>query len=373
MSSALPPSNGPTMSPREAERFGSTTILMVAALGLLAVLFGPIWKPLLLALVAATAVASYHNKVAAWLGNRRMVSALIFTLVATVLILAPLTILAAEAVSQALDALAFVRKTLEQGGLRSLLRALPDTLERAIKPMVPRAAETLPASPAAAGAWAAAQMQHVLSALSEFAFDLAMMMIAFFFLLIDGKQLVGWLLTVSPMGAARTKELLDECRAVARSVIGSNLLTGMAQAATATIGYLIVQVPKPLVFGLATLLASFIPSVGTAIVALPLSALLYLSGRPLPALFLFIWSVVVVSLIDNLMRPWLIKADVAIHGAFIFFSLVGGMLVFGFVGLVVGPLALSIFTSLVRFHARDIRTRPPVRVGNGPATDAAKT
>ncbi|HEY0710945.1 MAG TPA: AI-2E family transporter [Polyangia bacterium] len=373
MSLGLPPSNGQPITPREAERFGSTTLLLVASLLLLVFIFGPIWKPLLLALVAAAAVAKYHERLATRLGNRRMISAFLFTLVATVLILAPLTVLAAEAVSQALDALAFVRKTLQQGGLRSLLRALPDTLESALKPLVPRAAETLPSSPAAASAWAATQMQNVLAAASDFAFDLAMMMIAFFFLLIDGKSLVGWLLSVSPMGAARTKEMLDECRAVARSVIGSNLLTGMAQAATATIGYLIVQAPKPLFFGLATLLASFIPSVGTAIVALPLSALLYLSGRPLPALFLFLWSVIVVSVIDNLMRPWLIKSDVAIHGALIFFSLIGGMLLFGFVGLVVGPLALSIFTSLVRFHARDIRTRPPVRVGNGPATDIAKT
>jgi predicted PurR-regulated permease PerM len=373
MSLGLPPSNDPPMSPREAERFGSTTILLVASLVLLAFIFGPIWKPLLLALVAATAIGKYHNKLAARLGNRRMLSALIFTFAATVLILAPLTVLAAEAVSQALDALEFVRKTLEKGGLRSLLRALPDTLERAIKPIVPRAESIPGATPAAAGAWAAEQAQYLLGALSDFAFDLAMMMIAFFFLLVDGKSLVSWFLTVSPMGAARTKEFLDECRAVARSVIGSNFLTGMAQAATATIGYLIAQAPKPLFFGLATLLASFIPSVGTAIVALPLSALLYLSGHPLPALFLVLWSLIVVSVIDNLMRPWLIKSDVAIHGALIFFSLIGGMLLFGFVGLVVGPLALSIFTSLVRFHTRDIRTRPPVRVGNGPATDIAKT
>ena len=62
------------------------------------------------------------------------------------------------------------------------------------------------------------------------------------------------------MGAGRTRELLDECRLVARSVIGSNFLTGIAQAAVATIGYLIAGAPKPVFFGLATLLASFIPA-----------------------------------------------------------------------------------------------------------------
>jgi predicted PurR-regulated permease PerM len=172
---------------------------------------------------------------------------------------------------------------------------------------------------------------------------------------VDGGRLVSWFMGVSPLGPARSKELLAECRTVARSVIGSNLLTGLAQAVVATTGYFIVQAPKPLFFGLATLMASFIPSVGTAIVSVPLALLLYLSDRPWAALFLALWGLVLVSLIDNLMRPWLIKGDVHIHGAIIFFSLVGGMLCFGFVGLVVGPLALALFLSLVRFHTRDAR------------------
>src|SRR6185436_8886873 len=101
-------------------------------------------------------------------------------------------------------------------------------LENAVRPYVPQAVASLPAGSAAAGKWAAMQMQSVLGALSNFAFDLAMMMIAFFFLLVDGGRLVRWLVEVSPLGASRTRELLDECRTVARSVIGSNLITGMA-------------------------------------------------------------------------------------------------------------------------------------------------
>ena len=94
---------------------------------------------------------------------------------------------------------------------------------------------------------------------------------------------------------------------------------------------------------------------GTAIVALPLAGLLFLMGNPWSALFLAAWALLVVSLVDNLLRPMLIKGDVQIHGALIFFSLIGGILLFGFTGLIVGPLALGLFTSLVRFHNRDVR------------------
>ncbi len=346
---------GPPTLERQ-QRYVSTNTALVLSLLLLAAVFSPIWKPLLLGLVAAATVSRIHDRFAKRLGGRRYISAAIFTFAVTTLILAPLATLVAEAISQALDALAWVRESLRRGGLANVLKALPDNIENVLKPLVPRAVETIPQGSAAASKWAASQMQSALMALSEFAFDLAMMLIAFYFVLTDGHRFVGWLANVSPLGPPRTRELLTECRTVARSVIGSNFLTGIAQATVATAGYLIVQAPKPLFFGLATLLSSFIPSVGTAIIALPLAALLYLGGQHWSALFLAIWALAIVSVVDNFLRPWLIKGDVEIHGALIFFSLVGGMMLFGFVGLVVGPLALSLVTSLVRFHTRDLRT-----------------
>jgi predicted PurR-regulated permease PerM len=138
-------------------------------------------------------------------------------------------------------------------------------------------------------------------------------------------------------------------------VIGSNVLTGLAQAAVATVGYLVAGAPQPLFFGLLTLLASFIPTVGTALISLPLAGLLFLLGKPWAGLFLVLWSVLIVALVDNVMRPWLIRSEVQIHGAVIFFSLIGGILVFGLPGLALGPLALSFFTTMMRFHSRDLR------------------
>ncbi len=337
-----------------ARRGGSTTVFLLLSLGLVLLIFSPIWQPLLWGIVFGTLISGLHNRVAARLWHRRYLSAALFTILAATLIITPLTVLAIEAVRQAQDAVVLVRKTLEHGGLGGLIRFLPDGIERWVRQAVPKSMYSLPGTPAQAGWWAALQLQSALSTLSDFAFDLAMMMIAFFFVLADGKRFVAWLTEVSPMGPTRTGELMNECRTVARSVIGSNALTGLAQASVAMVGYLIAQAPKPLFFGLLTLLASFIPSVGTAIVALPLAGIVFLTGRPWPALFLALWSVFVVSVIDNLLRPLLIKSDMHIHGALIFFSLIGGIMLFGITGLLLGPLALGLFTSLVRFHARDV-------------------
>jgi predicted PurR-regulated permease PerM len=348
---ALTPASNPTTV---ARRGWSTTVFLLLSLGLVLVVFFPLWKPLLWGAVFAALVSRLHNRTAKRLWNRRYLSATIYTLLAGMLIVAPLTALAIEAVQQAQDAAVLLRNAVGKGGVGALIRALPDSIESWVRQVVPRSMYKLPTADAQTGWWAALQLQNVVSTLSEFAFDLAMMMIAFFFVLADGRRFVTWVAQVSPMGAARTTELIDECRSVARSVIGSNFLTGLTQAAVATAGYLIAQAPKPLFFGLLTLLASFIPSVGTALVSLPLAALLYLSGRPWAALFLAAWSLLIVAVVDNLMRPLLIKSDMQIHGAFIFFSLIGGIILFGFTGLLLGPLALGLFTSLVRYHARDV-------------------
>lgn len=345
------------MAPRSTEpattRRWSTNVVLVLSVFLLAMVFAPIWKPLLLGTVFASALSGLHDRWARRLWNRRYLSAALFTLAVALLILAPLTALAIEAVRQALDAIGWVRQSLERGGLQAMMRPLPDALENMLKPLVPKATGSLPAGSAEAGRWLAVQMQSVLGTLSQLAFDMAMMMLAFFFVLTDGHRLSSWIATVSPLGPARTQALFEDCRTVTKSVIGANFATGIAQAAVATGGYLLAHAPKPLFFGLVTLLASFIPSVGTAIVALPLAVLLYLSGHHGAAWFLAGWALLVVSIVDNLMRPLLIKGGAEIHGALIFFSLVGGMMLFGFTGLVIGPLSLTLFTALVRFHRRD--------------------
>ncbi len=337
---------------RRAQRTFTTTVALILSLLLTGWIFLPLWKPLLLGIVFAATVARFHEGLAARMWKRRYLSAGVFTAAAAVLILAPLTILGIVAVRQAIDAVAWAKKGLATQ-LHAMLGPLPDQIERLLIPLLPKGPTTLGAGSAEAGWWAAVQMQGVASTLSALAFDLAIMMIAFFFVLADGRRLVSWLRGVSPLGQGRTQELVDEFRLVARSTVGSNLLTGLAQAVVATVGYYIAGTAHPLVFGLLTLFFSFIPSVGTSLVALPLAAFLLMMGRPEAALFLAVWALLVVGLVDNLLRPWLIKSDVHIHGAVVFFSMLGGIVLFGATGLIAGPLAVTFFLTMLRFHARD--------------------
>jgi predicted PurR-regulated permease PerM len=342
---------------------------LVAALVLLGAVLWPLWQPLLFAAILGSVLWPLQKRLQARLWNRRYLSATLLTVGVVLLILTPLTIIGIIAVRQAIETTGWIRGALDRGGIHELLRPLPDNIERWLSGVfdrVPKQIKVLP-QPAEAGRWAALQLQTVVSTVSAFAFDLIMMLIALLFLLADGTGLVDWLKRVSPLGPPRTQELLKEFRAVSRSVIGANFVTGLLQAGVATVGYAIARVPQPLFFGLLTLLTSFIPSVGTAMVSLPLVGLLVLMGHPWTALFLGLWAMLLVGMVDNLARPLLIKGDLDVHGALIFFSIIGGISVFGLAGVVVGPMALTLTLTMFRFYRRDVRRTMAASSGNTPA------
>ena len=86
----------------------------------------------------------------------------------------------------------------------------------------------------------------------------------------------------------------------------------------------IAQVPSPIFFATVTFLAAFIPAVGAAVVSLVAAFLLYVTGHPYVAIFLAVWGLVIVGLVDNVIKPLLIKRGMEIHGVVVFFAFVGG-------------------------------------------------
>ena len=269
----------------------------------------PLWRPLLIAAVLAGVLGPLHERAVGWIGGRRSLAAGLFTAATVLLILIPLTALTIVAVREAIDAVAIVRKTLKSGGIHGLIERAPDSMEYYLEEAqkhLPTKLEEAQKQIASSGKWAWGALSGTLGVLGKFGFQLAMMLIAFFFLLRDGGRLVDWLAESSPLGH-RTRELLSELRAVARSVLGANFITGAVQAVVATIGFYIGRAPSPIFFGLLTLFSSLIPSVGSALVTLPVAVLVLLLGHTWAALFLAIWAMVVVGLIDNLLRPWLIR------------------------------------------------------------------
>jgi predicted PurR-regulated permease PerM len=337
-------------------RIAYGVLLVLSLLLLLAVLF-PLREPLFLAAVLAAVLSGWQDKLVHKLRGRQQLSATFMTLGVVLLILVPLGAIATFAVKEAIAGGQFVRDSLREGGVEQLIGELPGPLqvwvERLLR-LLPDSLEELSAQMASGGKLAAAAVGGALSATSALAFQMVTMLIALWVLLVDGRKLAEWLGSISPLREEHTRDLLLEFRSVSRSVIGSTVITAGAQAVAATVGYAIARVPHAAFFGLVTFFCAFIPAVGTALVVLPLAGLLFLQGHPFLAIFLLAWAVLVVGTIDNFLKPFLIRGGVQLPAAVIFLSLFGGIILFGPLGFIAGPLVVTFFLSMVKLGQREL-------------------
>lgn len=337
-------------------------VLLVVVLVLFGYTAWPIAAPLFLAATLAGVLWPVHAHLSHWLRGRRSLSAALLVLGILLLVLVPSVAFSTVLIREGSKGAAFVVRisrsaTVEEGlgrlpptlgePLRQLLDALPGDDEAILR--------TLKRHVASQGAQAAAAVGATVSATLRLLFKSVMMLVAFYFLLLQGEQLVSWLDDLSPLKKGQTRELFIETKRISYTVILSTVVTAAVQALAAMVGYFIASVPHPLFFTGLTFAIAFIPAIGAGAVSLFVALLVYLTGHPYAALFLALWALLVVSLVDNLVKPLLIKSGMQMNGAVVFFSLIGGIAAFGAPGLLLGPLIVTLLLALLRIYQRDFK------------------
>ena len=320
-------------------------LLVGLALVLLWAILQPFWPALFLAAVMAGVFSGLQRRLARKLGGRAGLAAGLLTLLVLLAIVLPFGGIVGVLTKEIIQVINSVRGVLQEYGVSGLVERLPGPLqtlaERALQSEVFQSQ----------GGKAAAAVTTFLSATSRAVVGAILMLIAFYFLLIDGHRLVGWLERAAPLPPGRFRSFLAEFRGVSRAVVISTVGTGAVQAVAALVGYLIARVPNAIFFTLVTFFMSFIPSVGAGSVPVVLSIVLFVQGRVGWGIFLVAWGILVVGLIDNVVKPLFIKGGVEMHGAVVFFALLGGLAAFGPVGLVAGPLVVAFFIAISRAYA----------------------
>ncbi|HET8931925.1 MAG TPA: AI-2E family transporter [Polyangiales bacterium] len=333
--------------------------LVVLALALFAFILWPFVEALFLAAVLAGALYPWQQRLAAKLRGRKGLSAILLSTVTVVLVLGPTAAVSTVLVKETVAAGRYIASAMQEGGVAGLVDKLPEPVNRYGKklldlaPIEPKEIdnalhEKLSAQQDNAGDY----IQRLLGGTFEFLVQIALLVIALYFMLVDGPKLVAWCEDASPLKRDQTSELLREFKSVSVSVIVSSLATGVIQTAVALVGYLIAGVPKPWLFAVVTFFMSFVPAIGAGGTSFVATVVLLGSGKIGMAIFLGIWGTVAVALADNLVKPLLAKDSAHMHGAVLFFALVGGMAAFGAIGLIVGPLIVSFLLTLVRLRKR---------------------
>lgn len=344
-------------------------VLFVIAILLVGMVVLPFAAAFFMAAVLAGALSPLERRLRRFTRGRRNLSSSLILLGVVLLLVVPVAGLTAFVVREATQGYRYVSQTLRSEGVDGLVARLPDGVERQVRKLLERLNVDTEGSlnelnqefgegVQTQGGKAAQAVTGAVAATGSLLVQTIFMLIALFFLLTDGRALVDWLEDVSPLKRGQTREILVEFRKVSVSVIVSTVVTAAVQAVVATIGYFIARVPQALFFGIVTFFVALIPAIGAAAVCLVAALLLFATGHPWAALFLAIWGVVVVGLVDNVVKPLLVKRGLSMHGAVVFFALLGGLAAFGTIGLLMGPMIIAFFLALIRIHKRDYGDEP---------------
>ena len=298
----------------------------------------PFWVPLVLASWAAVVAAPLHRLVVKRI-HRRKGAAAVVTVLLVVAFVTPVVVVTLSLSGAALE---LGRRLLQSGSGTEALRSLAANGGQASFDFHKLDWRQGLEFARQHGASAMGVAKTLFGAATVMVVGGVVFLSAFYTFLFEGPRLHEWLLVHSPLERGQFHRLSSVFSEVGRGLMIGVGLTAAVQGAVATVGYVVCGVPQPLVLGLVTIFASLIPSIGSGLVWVPVTAGLAISGRPAAAVAMLAIGCLV-SLVDNLVRPLFAQyGQLHMHGLVLFVAMLGGMAVFGASGLLLGPLVVRL-------------------------------
>jgi predicted PurR-regulated permease PerM len=172
------------------------------------------------------------------------------------------------------------------------------------------------------------------------------MLYTMFFFLMDGDKLLNKILYYLPLQDQDEQRMLEKFTSVTRATLKGTAVIGILQGGVAGFAFWVVGIPSAVFWGTIMAVLSIIPGIGTALVWGPAVIILAAGGSYLKAGGLGIFCAIIVGSIDNLLRPMLVGKDTQMHELMIFFGTLGGIIMFGVMGMIIGPIVAALFITI---------------------------
>lgn len=184
----------------------------------------------------------------------------------------------------------------------------------------------------------------------SFLFQFLLMLLGIFALFVEGPKIQNFLLDLSPIRDEDEKLILRQFNRMNYATLVFNGIGGLIQGILAGIGFWIVGIESLLLWTVLMIVLAFIPLLGISIVFIPATLYLVGTGQIWQGLFLFIYCALVAFLTENWFKPMFVGKQVEINSFLVFFSIIGGMSVFGMAGIFYGPLVVSLFLTMAKIY-----------------------
>lgn len=197
---------------------------------------------------------------------------------------------------------------------------------------------------------------NVVSVAINFVFTL----LSIFFFLGDGPTFIEAIGNFMPFSKRQKEKLMQQTKDVIVSTMYGGVTVAVAQGIIGGAAFAILAIPSPVLWGVSMFMASFIPMIGTAVIWVPAAGYLLFSGFYGKGIALILIGIFAISSVDNIIRPLIMKGKMKMPTIAIFFSILGGIKLFGFIGLIMGPLVLALFVSVFEIfrYSEEERAKP---------------
>lgn len=175
-------------------------------------------------------------------------------------------------------------------------------------------------------------------------------MIGSFYFFRDGKELLKLVIKASPLPDHEDEIIFERMARAVRAVATGTVLVALIQGTLAALGFGIFGIDRAILWGSIASVGALMPGIGTTIVTAPAIIYLFFSGEIVNAVGLMIWSVLVVGLVDNLIGPYLMSRGNNMHPFIILIAVLGGILLFGPIGFIIGPVVVTLFLVLLEIY-----------------------
>jgi predicted PurR-regulated permease PerM len=326
--------------------------MLALLLGALLIVFY-IFRPFLYTLITATAFAvvfqPVHQKVLNYTRQRRGIAALITGVIIILLVLIPVVFLGIQIFREAQELYSSVT---DGGGKDNILNAVKE-ITAYLQKYIPVPVEfslDFDKYIEHGLSWLLENIGSVFSNLAKIILKLFIFIIALYYLLKDGEDLINKIVELSPLADTDDEKIFNIIKSAINSVIKGNLTIAVIQGILTAGGFAVFGVPNAVLWGSVTAISALIPGVGTSLVVIPAVLFLFLRGDNLSGFGLLVWGAGAVGLIDNFLGPKIMGRGMKMHPLVILLSVLGGIGFFGPIGFLLGPLAVSLLFAFIEIY-----------------------
>lgn len=321
-------------------------------------LFAPFFDSIFWAGILAYAFYPIYDRLRKPLKLAETFTALCMTLVIILIVMPPLAFLIVNLTGQAIDLYQLVTSYIREGGLERLIENIRSlTFIQRIEadffkwePLKENATSWLLNASKNIANFTITQAGTITRNIFTLALSALFTCFFIFIFLRDGNKIYRFIYQIAPLEEESKKSIFSQINGTFSAVIRGQLLTSLVQSIVSGIIYWILGLPTPIFLAAATFIATLIPFIGAAGIWIPLTIYLLTVQSFIKAGILFLFGILVISIIDNVMKPALIGEKTKLPYFLLFFGILGGLQVYGILGVFLGPLILSLFFVLVKIY-----------------------